>query len=192
MDFSQNSRGPGPQPSNVRRWMRPASEAPSPWLAALLATASPAGITRAGIRPPSCAALASLLYGSPTLLQVTLGTDSQGTVATGQEAGGPDTALASTSPCSQDTPQGQLPLRWGLCVLSLGLTATPSGIPGPGFTGRGGHLRTEGSGFFTQGPFCPTPPRCPSLPAPRLQVSLCLPPGPPPGRPSRARPAPSS
>ena len=30
--------------------MRPASEAPSPWLAALLATASPAGITRAGER----------------------------------------------------------------------------------------------------------------------------------------------
>ena len=175
--------------------MRPASEAPSPWLAALLATASPAGITRAGERGSGllpCAALASLLCGSPTLHQVTLGIDSQGTVATGQEAGGPDTALASTSPCSRDTPQGQLPLRWALRVLSPGLMATPSGIPGPGFTGRGGHLRAEGSGFFTQGPFRPTPPRCPSLPAPRLQVSLCLSPGPPPGRPSPARPAPSS
>lgn len=158
--------------------MRPASEVPSPWLAALLATASPAGIRRrragergSGLLP--CAALACLLYGSPTLLQVTLGLDSHGTVAIGQEAGGPDTARASTGPCSRDTPQGQLPQRWGLCVLRLGLMATPSGIPGPGFTGRGGHLRTEGSGFFAQGPFCPSPPRSPSLPAPRLQVSLC-------------------
>ena len=47
------------------------------------------------------------------------------TVAIGQETGGPDTPAGHRWSLLRDTPQGQLPRRWGLCALGLGLMATP-------------------------------------------------------------------
>lgn len=196
MDFSQNSCGPGTQPSNMRRRTRPVSEAPSPCLAALLA-AAPAGIwlTRAGelgsgLLP--CATLACLLYGSPPLLQVTLSLDSHGQWPLVKKLGAQTHLWATAGPCSRDIPQGQLPQRWGLCALSLGLMATP--VASRALVSRGGVVISgqRGAASLPGGLSRPTAPRSPSLPAPRRQVSICSSLSPLPGRPSPTHPAPNS
>ena len=94
---------------------------------------------------------------------------------------------ATAGPCSRDIPQRQLPQRWGLCALSLGLMATPSGILGSGFTGRGGHLRTEASSFFAWGPFPAHHTTLPISPGPQTAGEHLFVPGSPP-RPALTHP----
>lgn len=119
-----------------------------------------AGELGSGLLPR--AALACLLYGSPPLLQVTLGLGSHGQWLLVKKLGARTHPRATAGPCSGTHRKGSCP-GGGVSAPWAWGSWPPRGLPGSGFTGRGGHLRTEGSGFFARGPFLD---HCTTLPAP--------------------------
>lgn len=194
---SQNSRSPGTQPSNVRGRTRPASEAPSPCQAALLEAAAPAGIRRtragelgSGLLPR--AALACLRYGSPPLLQVTLGLGSHGQWPLVKKLGAQTRPRATAgSLLPGHTARAAAP-EVGSLRPGPGAHAHPVASRaqvsrgGVGISGQRGAASSPGDLSWS------TALRSPPLPAPRRQASVCSSLGPLPGWPSPTRPAPNS